>query len=476
MPLGASGARMRFCSSQPGRVKMGAALRNATTRPDCSARWTRCSSSRVSGSTCTRNPMGAISCRRSQAPARLLERAPEWRRGGAELGRPRGADGHPLGPRPAELLAEAAARPERGGPGVCVPLGLLADEERRPGERVDHPLLHPEEGEAPAGLERAPMEGLGDGADALGRGERSARGHPRPPGVHVGDAGVLVGEPVAEPGLEHLEGGRVPAVAAEDGEDAAPLGVELGHASVRCALERSAHARSESSERSPETPGRPTGPSHPGPSTTGTSLQTAAFRPAADGHAFPERLGRAAVCPRVRTPPCACSPSETRTCRPRAARRWTASAGPDIPGRSQRPGTGRSRPRTGSSSPGTSPGRPSRPRWQGDLAWLDARPGQKVLLRGNHDFWWGDSARQAPAAVRALPFASSASCRTRAVALGPYLIAGIAAVDRRPRLRRCRAERWATSRWTPTSSRERRGGWRCLIDDARKSAADRCRG
>ena len=27
-----------------------------------------------------------------------------------------------------------------------------------------------------------------------------------------------------------------------------------------------------------------------------------------------------------------------------------------------------------------------------DLAWLDARPGRKVLLRGNHDYWWGDSA------------------------------------------------------------------------------------
>ena len=27
-----------------------------------------------------------------------------------------------------------------------------------------------------------------------------------------------------------------------------------------------------------------------------------------------------------------------------------------------------------------------------DLAWLDARPGKKVLLRGNHDYWWGDSA------------------------------------------------------------------------------------
>jgi predicted phosphohydrolase len=29
---------------------------------------------------------------------------------------------------------------------------------------------------------------------------------------------------------------------------------------------------------------------------------------------------------------------------------------------------------------------------QGDLQWLNERPGKKVLLRGNHDYWWGDSA------------------------------------------------------------------------------------
>jgi uncharacterized protein len=28
---------------------------------------------------------------------------------------------------------------------------------------------------------------------------------------------------------------------------------------------------------------------------------------------------------------------------------------------------------------------------QEDLRWLDERPGRKVLLRGNHDYWWGDS-------------------------------------------------------------------------------------
>jgi predicted phosphohydrolase len=58
-----------------------------------------------------------------------------------------------------------------------------------------------------------------------------------------------------------------------------------------------------------------------------------------------------------------------------------------------------------------------------DLAWLDARPGRKILLRGNHDFWWGDSA----AKLRKLfaPFPSFAGfLHNSAVAIGPYVIAG----------------------------------------------------
>ncbi len=58
-----------------------------------------------------------------------------------------------------------------------------------------------------------------------------------------------------------------------------------------------------------------------------------------------------------------------------------------------------------------------------DLAWLDARPGRKVLLRGNHDFWWGDSA----AKLRRLlaPYRSVAGfLQNSAVTVGPYLVAG----------------------------------------------------
>ena len=58
-----------------------------------------------------------------------------------------------------------------------------------------------------------------------------------------------------------------------------------------------------------------------------------------------------------------------------------------------------------------------------DLAWLDARPGKKVLLRGNHDYWWGDSA----AKLRRLfePYGSFVGfLHNSAVTVGPYVIAG----------------------------------------------------
>ena len=58
-----------------------------------------------------------------------------------------------------------------------------------------------------------------------------------------------------------------------------------------------------------------------------------------------------------------------------------------------------------------------------DLAWLDARPGQKVFLRGNHDYWWGDSATK----LRALfaPYRSiTGFLHGNSVTLGPYVIAG----------------------------------------------------
>ncbi|MHB8873995.1 MAG: metallophosphoesterase [Myxococcaceae bacterium] len=58
-----------------------------------------------------------------------------------------------------------------------------------------------------------------------------------------------------------------------------------------------------------------------------------------------------------------------------------------------------------------------------DLAWLDARPGKKVLLRGNHDFWWGDSSNK----LRKLfePYRSVVGfLQNSAVVAGPWVIAG----------------------------------------------------
>lgn len=58
-----------------------------------------------------------------------------------------------------------------------------------------------------------------------------------------------------------------------------------------------------------------------------------------------------------------------------------------------------------------------------DLKWLDERPGKKVLLRGNHDYWWGDSA----AKLRRLfePFKSFVGfLQNTGVQVGPWLIAG----------------------------------------------------
>ncbi|MGA9523640.1 MAG: metallophosphoesterase [Myxococcaceae bacterium] len=58
-----------------------------------------------------------------------------------------------------------------------------------------------------------------------------------------------------------------------------------------------------------------------------------------------------------------------------------------------------------------------------DLKWLDERPGRKVLLRGNHDFWWGDSSSK----LRKLfePFKSfHGFLQNSSVVAGPWLIAG----------------------------------------------------
>lgn len=58
-----------------------------------------------------------------------------------------------------------------------------------------------------------------------------------------------------------------------------------------------------------------------------------------------------------------------------------------------------------------------------DLKWLDERPGKKVLLRGNHDYWWGDSTAKLKKLFE--PFTSFVGfIQNSAVEVGPYLVAG----------------------------------------------------
>jgi predicted phosphohydrolase len=60
---------------------------------------------------------------------------------------------------------------------------------------------------------------------------------------------------------------------------------------------------------------------------------------------------------------------------------------------------------------------------QGDLAWLDARPGRKVLLRGNHDYWWGDSLTRLRKLLAPYPSLEGV-IHNCAVEMGPWVIAG----------------------------------------------------
>jgi predicted phosphohydrolase len=58
-----------------------------------------------------------------------------------------------------------------------------------------------------------------------------------------------------------------------------------------------------------------------------------------------------------------------------------------------------------------------------DLKWLDERPGKKVLLRGNHDFWWGDSSAKLKRLFE--PFTTFVGfIQNSAVQVGPWVIAG----------------------------------------------------
>ncbi|MCL2179210.1 MAG: metallophosphoesterase [Proteobacteria bacterium] len=58
-----------------------------------------------------------------------------------------------------------------------------------------------------------------------------------------------------------------------------------------------------------------------------------------------------------------------------------------------------------------------------DFAWLHQRPGKKILLKGNHDYWWPHSARKLNALFEAFP--SIVGClHNGAVCCGPYVVSG----------------------------------------------------
>src|SRR4051794_36119610 len=57
------------------------------------------------------------------------------------------------------------------------------------------------------------------------------------------------------------------------------------------------------------------------------------------------------------------------------------------------------------------------------LKWLDQRPGKKVLLKGNHDFWWADSGPKLAKQLEPYPSFIGA-LHSKAVQAGPYVIAG----------------------------------------------------
>ena len=58
-----------------------------------------------------------------------------------------------------------------------------------------------------------------------------------------------------------------------------------------------------------------------------------------------------------------------------------------------------------------------------DLAWLDARPGKKLLLKGNHDFWWSDSRSKLERQLSAYK-SFAGYLHNCAAELGPWLVAG----------------------------------------------------
>ncbi|MBS2027717.1 MAG: metallophosphoesterase [Deltaproteobacteria bacterium] len=59
-----------------------------------------------------------------------------------------------------------------------------------------------------------------------------------------------------------------------------------------------------------------------------------------------------------------------------------------------------------------------------DFAWIEARPGKKVLVKGNHDHWWGDSYNKLLSFLQPYPSVIGALHEKRAFQHAKLVIAG----------------------------------------------------
>ncbi len=53
-----------------------------------------------------------------------------------------------------------------------------------------------------------------------------------------------------------------------------------------------------------------------------------------------------------------------------------------------------------------------------DLKWIDALPGTKVILKGNHDYWWGSAAKLAQVMPKSIHFIQNNTFNWNGVAIG----------------------------------------------------------
>src|SRR5690606_36267882 len=61
----------------------------------------------------------------------------------------------------------------------------------------------------------------------------------------------------------------------------------------------------------------------------------------------------------------------------------------------------------------------------GDLEWIEARPGKKVLLKGNHDYWWPGSRKKLEELLAPYPSIVRFLHNGSAYRHGPYVLAGV---------------------------------------------------